>query len=87
MDIIIGDIRMRDNEFVTLNLIEKDKENDKCSSYIISKKYYSIESLMEDNDKQVYFDKEFDTTNYDIVNEKYKKQRDELTSEEFILYL
>ena len=68
-------------------IMEKDKANDKCSSYIIAKKYYSIESLMEDNDKQVYFDKEFDTTNYDIVNEKYKKQRDELTSEEFILYL
>jgi hypothetical protein len=26
MDIIIGDIKMKDNEFVTLNLIEKDKE-------------------------------------------------------------
>ena len=26
MDIIIGDIRMKDNEFVTLNLIENDKE-------------------------------------------------------------
>jgi hypothetical protein len=26
MDIIIGDIRTKDNEFVTLNLIEKDKE-------------------------------------------------------------
>ena len=68
-------------------IIEKDKENDKCSSYIISKKYYSIESLMEDNDKPIYFDKEFDTTNYDLVNNKYKKQRDELSNEEFILYL
>lgn len=68
-------------------IMEKDKENDKCSSYIIAKKYYSLETLMEDNDKSIYFDKEFDTTNYDIVRDKYKKQRDELSSEEFILYL
>jgi hypothetical protein len=42
---------------------------------------------MEDNDKPIYFDKDFDTTNYDLVNDKYKKQRDELSGEEFILYL
>ena len=68
-------------------IMEKDKENDTCSTYIIAKKYYSIESLMEDNDKPIYFDKDFDTTNYDLVNDKYKKQRDELSGEEFILYL
>ena len=68
-------------------ITEKDKENDKCSSYIISKKYYTIDSLMEDNDKPIYYDKEFDTTNYEIVNDKYKKQRDMLSNEDFIIYL
>jgi hypothetical protein len=68
-------------------IIEKDKEYDKCSSYIITKKYYSKESLLSDNEKQIYFDKEFDTTNYDLIEEKYKKQRDQLSTEEFILYL
>lgn len=68
-------------------IMEKDKEQDKCSSYIISKKYYSIESLMEDNDKPIYFDKEFDTTNYELINDKYKKQRDDLSSEELIIFL
>ena len=68
-------------------ITEKDQENDKCSSYIIAKKYYSIDSLLEDNEKPIYFDREFDTTNYDIVNEKYKKQRNDLSSEEFLLYL
>ena len=68
-------------------IIEKDKSNDKCSSYIIAKKYYSKDKLLEDNDKVLYFDKEFDTTNYDIIDEKYKKQRDQLSNEEFQLFL
>jgi len=68
-------------------IMEKDKENDKCSTYIIAKKYYSKEKMMEDNDKSIYFDKEFDTTNYDIIEEKYKKERDQLTNEDFQLFL
>ena len=68
-------------------IMEKDKENDKCTTYIIAKKYYSKEKMMEDNDKAIYFDKEFDTTNYDIIEEKYKKQRDQLTNEDFKLFL
>ena len=58
-----------------------------CKNYIISKKYYNVQHLLEDNNKQVYFDKEFDTTNYSLIDEKYKKQRAELTNEELIIYL
>ena len=68
-------------------IIEKDKAADKCSSYIIAKKYYSLDALTNDNETQIYFDKDFDTTNYELVQEKYKKQRDELTIDEFILFL
>jgi hypothetical protein len=68
-------------------IIEKDKQQDKCSSYIISKKYYSLESLLDDNEKSIYYDKEFDTTNYDLIEDKYKKERDSLSTEDFILFL
>jgi hypothetical protein len=68
-------------------IMEKDKENDKCSTYIIAKKYYSKDKMMEDNDKPIYFDREFDTTNYNIIEEKYKKQRDQLSNEDFQLFL
>jgi hypothetical protein len=67
--------------------MENDKSNDKCSSYVITKKYYSTETMMDDNNKPIFFDKEFDTTNYDLIEEKYRKQRDNLSSEEFILFL
>jgi hypothetical protein len=69
------------------NIVEKDKQNDKCSSFIIAKKYYSMETLLEDNDKPIYYDKEFDTTNYDLIEEKYKRERDSLTTEEFVVFL
>lgn len=69
------------------DIIEKDKQKDTCSSFIIAKKYYSIETLSGDNNKPIYYDKEFDTTNYDIIEEKYKKERDSLSSEDFILFL
>jgi hypothetical protein len=68
-------------------IMEKDKKADKCSNYIIAKKYYSLESLTADNEKTIYYDKEFDTTNYELISEKYKKERDELTKDELIFYL
>ena len=39
-------------------LTEKDKANDTCSAYIISKKYYSKDAMLEDDGKPIYFDKE-----------------------------
>uniref|UniRef100_A0A6C0IWA1 Uncharacterized protein n=1 Tax=viral metagenome TaxID=1070528 RepID=A0A6C0IWA1_9ZZZZ len=66
---------------------DKNKLGDKCTTYTIAKKYISKKSLLEDNGKTIYFDKEYDTTNYDIVAEKYAKQRDQLASEDFLLYL
>ena len=68
-------------------LTEKDKANDTCSAYIISKKYYSKDAMLEDDGKPIYFDKEYDATNYEIIEEKYKTQRDNLSSEEFIIFL
>jgi len=66
---------------------DKNKLGDKCTTYTIAKKYNSKKSLLEDNGKTVYFDKAYDNTNYNIVSEKYSKQRDQLISEDFLLYL
>ena len=42
---------------------------------------------MTDNGQTIYFDKDFDNTNYDIIDVEFKKERDSLTSEEMIVYL
>jgi hypothetical protein len=67
--------------------LEKNMSEDTCSSYIIAKKYYSLDRLQIDNGQIIYFDKDFDTTNYDIIDVDYKKERDTLTAEELTLYL
>jgi len=70
-------------------IMEKNKNSDKCTTYVIAKKYYSEKELQEDNDKTIYYDKDFDTTNYDIINENpaYSRAKNTLDSEEFKLFL
>lgn len=68
-------------------IIEKDKESDKCSSVVIAKKYYSMDSLNDDNEKPIYYDREFDTTNYDLLEKTYKKEKNSLSKDEFIDFL
>ena len=67
--------------------LDQNLAADKCTSYVIAKKYYSMERLLSDNGQTIYFDKDFDNTNYDIIDVDYKKERDSLTSEELMLYL
>lgn len=68
-------------------ILEKDAKQDTCSSFVISKKYFTIDSLTADNNKPIYYDKEYDTTNYDLLEQKYKTQRNNLPSDELILFL
>lgn len=61
-------------------------QSKKCSSQVIAKKYTSLNALQRDNGKEeVYFDKEFDTTPYDILK-KYKESQKEKTPEDFLNY-
>jgi hypothetical protein len=69
-----------------VNAIEKDKEDNKCTSYIIAKKYNSIEELTQDNGKTIYYDKNYDTTNYDLLN-NYKKDIRDLDKSDVELYI
>jgi hypothetical protein len=58
----------------------------KCSSHIIVKKYTSLVSLQKDNGKEeVYVDKEFDSTPYDILK-GYKDSQKTMTSAKFMEY-
>ena len=50
------------------------KKTEPCNTYILSKKYTSIDDLDADNDKSIYFDKEYDKTYYDMVDEPSYKQ-------------
>jgi hypothetical protein len=70
-------------------IMERDQLNDKCSTYIIAKKYYSKDKLEQDNNKIIFFDKEFDNTNYDILEERndYKRAKNSLSIEDLTVFL
>ena len=50
-------------------IIETDRSKNNCQTYVIAKKYYSYDKLIDDNQIDIYFDKDYDNTNYDIIEE------------------
>jgi hypothetical protein len=80
---VSGDIDNKLNKLKTLPLINENK----CINYTISKKYVSMDTLKKDNNKSIlYFDKEYDTTDYSILD-KYKNKQNSLSREDFIQFL
>ena len=47
--------------------LETKKEVDKCSSYILSKKYFALDELEDDNSKTIYVDKKYPSLDSDYV--------------------
>jgi len=73
-------------------LIEKNIKDEKgdslnsCKKKVIAKLYFNREDLLNDNDKQIYFDKKYDDTNYGVLDD-YEKDMFTKTPEEFIMFL
>ena len=81
----IGDMLQQEKE----NEKEKQGKNtnsNKCHSYTIAKQYKSLEELKSDNDRDIYFDKKYDTTKYSIL-EQYEKEMVQMNADEFIEFL
>lgn len=62
------------------------KPTDTCEKIIVAKQYNNIQDLENDNNKNAYFDKRFDSTNYSLID-GYETKMSELPPEEFIEYL
>ena len=86
---------MLPSEYTALFESEKDKinskfqhaeEDDKCSPIIIAKYYDSVEELTEDNDKNIYFDKKYDKTNYSLLD-NYEKEIMNMTPENLKIHV
>ena len=57
--------------------MDADKKRD-CATQVLAKKYMKIDDLIKDNGQEdVFFDKELDETNYDIMK-KYEKEKKEM---------
>lgn len=79
-------LESKNNEDEDMSKNEKIKASD-CVRRILAKKYSSLKDLQSDNSKEdVYFDKEYDDTPYDLL-EKYKDEKKKYTKEEFKEFL
>jgi len=78
--------KLEDPELNELDDVENIKAKD-CSKRYLSKKYFSVGELQKDNNKtELYFDSEYDDTQYDIMN-KYEKQKKEMETDMFFSFL
>ncbi len=66
--------------------LDKGKENNTCEQYILSKRYISLEDINADDGMSIYFDKKYDPTVYDILDE-YKYERSEMDEPVFKNFL
>jgi hypothetical protein len=64
-----------------IKLNEETKEPDECNKYVISKKYLSLDELENDNNQDIFFDKRYDNTYYDLAKE-YSVQLDQIEETE-----
>ena len=64
-----------------------NKEDNKCKTeFVLAKKYYDIDDLNNDNNKNIIFDPKLDDTRYDILTD-LQKQFPNLTREKLIDHL
>jgi hypothetical protein len=78
------------------SIFEADKEKivdqkegldkDKCLNYVIAKQYRTMEELLLDNDKEIYFDKKYDKTNYSLLDQ-YESDMVKMQPEDFASFL
>lgn len=78
-----------------LNILDEQEKNTNnplriksdCSRRFLSKKYNNVNELMKDNNKDVlYYDKEYDDTPYDIM-ENYQTENRSMVNEDFHEFL
>ena len=66
---------------------ESYKNSQSCNTRVIAKKYTSFKELQKDNgSEEVYFDKDYDSTPYDILK-KYSASQQRMSNSEFVDYL
>tara|TARA_B100001059_G_scaffold236346_1_gene286326 strand:+ start:1341 stop:7310 length:5970 start_codon:yes stop_codon:yes gene_type:complete len=66
---------------VALIQAKEDKRKSKCKNYTLAKKYKDIDELLDDNEKTIYFDRKYDETRYEIM-EEYSAQRETMSTEQ-----
>jgi len=76
-----------DNEKIQIDKqIQNDTSSDSCKNILIAKMYTSEPELKGDNDREIYFDKKYDDTDYGFLD-NFEKEMIEKSPEDFITFL
>ena len=68
--------------------LKQESGEDKCKTIIIAKYYGSLDELTSDDGKSpIYFDKKYDKTNYNLLEENYSKELMIMSSEELQAFI
>tara|TARA_Y100000741_G_scaffold187208_1_gene142385 strand:- start:1556 stop:6784 length:5229 start_codon:yes stop_codon:yes gene_type:complete len=97
MDLFISSILLKKNDFLDFTKFNKTVNDyidindgivskNKCSNYYLSKQYSTLKQLEADNEKDIYFDTEFDKTNYKMFDDEELQNRDKCVNELIIKY-
>lgn len=65
---------------------EKEDESETCDKIVIAKGYANVEELEQDNKRDIYFDKRFDKTDYNLIDD-YESAISRMKHDEFEKYL
>lgn len=82
----VEDLSEKDIDFDDEPKPDESQNDNNCQKYIISKKYGNIETLINDNDKKIFFDKYYDKTPYHIIN-NYTVELNTMDSYNFVKFL
>jgi len=65
---------------------EEESSESSCKNIVVAKMYKSLTEMENDNNRDIYFDKRFDSTNYGIID-KYDSDMVKMAPEDFIIFL
>jgi hypothetical protein len=81
----IEDMSTEDNS-IEDEMDSGEKTTTNCRKYVFSKKYLDKDEIQEDNDREIYFDRQYDKTPYPIIDE-YREERQSMSAEDFYIFL
>ena len=80
LDVIDIQKEIQGKNDVYMNQIDEEKKNNSCGKFFLSKKYIELDELEDDNNKEIFFDKKYDSNERKVQDGDYAvlKVEDEL---------
>ena len=81
---LLNDVNI--DEIIEETITTSKNKDEKCGDLVLAKRYISMEELEEDDSQMIYFDKKYDETRYEVM-EEFLSERDMMSQKEFLEFL